>query len=97
MSATPAAVSPVRAVRRVLDQLERALRPVDASVEDADASAVSDGRARRRPLEDDLDSTTTTELLIPTSDEPHAARASRQAQAYLERRRRKLNRLLEDC
>lgn len=95
MSATPAAVSPVRAVRRVLDQLERALRPAEDPFDGADTPAVSVRPVPSRPAEDDLDSTTTTELLIPTSDEPHAARASRQAQAYLERRRRKLSRQLE--
>lgn len=92
-SATPAAVSPVRAVRRALDQLERALRPADAGLDDERPSPPPSGPA---DPDDELDSTTTSELLIPTGDEPHARRASRQAQAYLERRRRKLRRQLED-
>lgn len=86
MSATPATtVLPLRAVRRVLDRVERALRPSDPDEPAIDVTTA-----------DDLDSTTTRELLVPTTTgEPRAARASRQAQDYLERRRRKLSRQLD--
>lgn len=85
MSATPATtVFPLRTVRRLLDRVERALRPSEADEPAVDPTAV-----------DDLD---TRELLVPSaSGEPRAARASRQAQDYLERRRRKLSRQLDDC
>lgn len=86
--------SPLRAVRRALDRFERALRPEDAvapgsrgpgDLDDADG-----------PDRDELDATTTRELLVPSpTDEAAATRASRQAQDYLERRRRKLRRELE--
>ena len=90
MTATPTAVAaPFRAVRRVLDQVERALRPADAELEPTIPAP------EPAPVADE-DSLTTRELLVPRStDEPHAARASRQAQDYLERRRRKLNQQLE--
>ena len=89
MSATATVSLPLRALRRALDRVERVLRPVE-DVDPAPASVdVSD-------VDADLDSTTTRELLIPTrTDEPAAARASRQAQDYLERRRRKLSQQLE--
>ena len=89
MTATPTAVAaPFRVVRRVLDHVERALRPSDAALDPTAAPAPA-------PVTDE-DSLTTRELLVPGStDEPHAARASRQAQDYLERRRRKLSRQLE--
>lgn len=90
MSATAATASlPVRALRRALDRVERVLRPAA----EVDAAPVSVDVSDVHP---DLDSTTTRELLIPTrTDEPAAARASRQAQDYLERRRRKLSQQLE--
>jgi hypothetical protein len=99
MSATPATADlrPLRFVRRVLDQVERALRPDRPGGEALDPPApapADDAPVPGRP-DDDLDSTTTRELLVPTSDEPAAARASRQAQAYLERRRRKLARTFD--
>ena len=91
MSATPApAMQPLHVLRRVLDRLERVLRP-----EEADGPALT-SRAVVDPVPVDLDSTTTQELLLPRrTSEPAAARASRQAQDYLERRRRKLSRQLE--
>lgn len=98
MSATPATADlrPLRFVRRVLDQVERALRPDRPGGEAIDPPASADDAPVPGRPADDLDSTTTRELLVPTSDEPAAARASRQAQAYLERRRRKLARTLDD-
>lgn len=89
MTATPVpATFPFRTVRRVLDQVERALRPADA-VDDLD------GIDERAIAPADVDATTTRELLVPRTGEPHAVRASRQAQDYLERRRRKLNQQLD--
>lgn len=87
MPATLIVASPLRAVRRALDRFERALRPEgDGGLDDADG-----------PDRDELDATTTGELLVPSStDEAAATRASRQAQDYLERRRRKLRRELEE-
>ena len=82
---TVPATFPFRTVRRVLDQVERALRPADA-VDDLDDGAITTV---------DVDATTTQELLVPRTGEPHAVRASRQAQDYLERRRRKLNQQLD--
>ena len=92
MSASSATTSlPFRALRHALDRVERALRPAS----DADAASRTPV-APAVTVDDDLDSTTTRELLVPRpTDEPAAARASRQAQDYLERRRRKLNRQLE--
>lgn len=90
MSATStAAILPLRALRRALGRVERALRPV-GDVDAAPRSIIVTDVAA------DLDSTTTQELLIPRlTDEPAATRASRQAQDYLEWRRRKLSRQLE--
>ena len=89
MSATStAAILPLRALRRALGRVERVLRP-DL---DAGPSCVT---VTEVPAE--VDSATTQELLVPRlTDEPAATRASRQAQDYLERRRRKLSRQLED-
>ena len=91
MSAPSAtSTSPLRALRRVLDRLERLLRPDEA----VDAAPTSRTVVDAVPA--DVDSTTTRELLIPRpTGEPAAARASRQAQDYLERRRRKLAQLLD--
>jgi hypothetical protein len=76
---TPSALGPralLRRVRRVADDVERALRP------DLDVL---------RPPARDLDHVDDTrELLLPVPDEPAAERAQRQARLYLERRRRKL-------
>ena len=90
MSATSTTVTlPLRALRRALGRVERVLRPVEV---------VGAGPASTTVTDIDLhgDSTTTQELLVPRlTDEPAATRASRQAQDYLERRRRKLNQQLE--
>lgn len=100
MSATSATTNlPLRALRHALDRVERALRPTPSETGtslDHDTVATC-STAVAAPSSDDLDSTTTRELLIPrATDEPAAARASRQAADYLERRRRKLSRQLED-
>ena len=91
MSAPSAtSTSPLRALRRVLDPVERLLRPREASDPTPRSRDVVD------PVTADLDSTTTQELLVPRrTGEPAAERASRQAQDYLERRRRKLAKQLE--
>jgi hypothetical protein len=76
---TPRALGPralLRRVRRVADDVERALRP-ELSLPP--------------PAAGDLDHVDDTrELLLPNLDEPPVARAQRQARLYLERRRRKL-------
>ena len=93
MSATTAFL-PLRAVRRMLGHVDAALRPA-TPVATAEALAPPD-RSIPSPDEDE-DATTTRELLVPArTGEPPAARASRQAQDYLERRRRKLNRQLDE-
>ncbi len=91
MSATATtATLPLRALRRALGRVERALRPVG----DLDAAPTS---ATVTDAPTDVDPTMTQELLIPrVTDEPAAARASRQAQDYLAWRRHKLSRQLED-
>ena len=91
MSATStAAILPLRALRHALGRVERALRPLG----DVDAGPAS---LTVTDVPGDLDPTMTQELLVPRlTDEPAAARASRQAQDYLEWRRRKLSRQLED-
>ncbi len=91
MSATAtAAILPLRALRRALGRVERALRP-DGDV-DAVATSATVTDAPVAP-----DPTMTQELLIPRlTDEPAATRASRQAQDYLAWRRHKLSRQLED-
>lgn len=86
MSATPAVLaSPFRALRRALASVERALRPGDVpAAPGPDAGATVD------------DPTTTRELLVPAvTGEAPAARASRQARDYLERRRNQLRRQLD--
>lgn len=101
MSATPAIADLrlLRFLRRVLDQVEHPLRAdrPDVDADDAPAADADRAAATGTSRHDDPDSTTTRELLIPTTDEPAATRASRQAQAYLERRRRKLARSLDDA
>lgn len=88
MSATTVFL-PLRAVRRALGVIERAVRPA-APVATTRALPASDDPASSPDA--DGDSTTTREMLVPArTGEAAAARASRQAQDYLERRRRKLN------
>jgi transposase len=85
MTASSRAAAPSRrALRRLLGRVEHALRP---------------GGDPCRPEhhgDDEVDHTTTRELLVPSADEPAATRASRQARDYLEHRRRKLIRQLDD-
>lgn len=93
MSATTV-ILPLRVARRALGVIERTLRP--ASPPEPPAEAMADPQSAGASASDDADSTSTRELLVPTSgDEPAATRASRQAQDYLERRRRKLSRQLD--
>lgn len=85
MSATTVLL-PFRAVRHVLGRIDRVMRPA-APVATTEAMSPCPDPSRGT----DEDSTTTRELLVPArTGEPAAARASRQAQDYLERRRRKL-------
>lgn len=92
MTASPAIaqrVNPLRIVRRVLDTVERALRPA------ADRDPVEPGAVDTAAP--DLDTSTTRELLLPVlTGEAPARRAQRQASDYLERRRRKLAEQLGD-
>lgn len=89
---------PVRVVRRTLERVERVLQP------ERDLDGVIDTTSADPPMptEDvpaiaEDDSSVTRELLLATTtDEPRAARASRQARLYLDRRRQKLNEALGD-
>lgn len=91
---------PVKMVRATLDRVERVLRPV--MLTDPSGAPEQDPEASASPIEgipgaDMEDSSITRELLLPTAtDEPAAARASRQAREYLERRRRLLRAALDD-
>lgn len=92
---TITAFLPLRVARRALGLLERVRRPSSEPASPAEAT-----QGPRPPMAspwDDADSASTRELLVPTSgDEPPATRASRQAQDYLERRRRKLSQQLDE-
>lgn len=89
---------PHRVVRRTLDRVERVLQPG----RDGDAGIDAAPDEPPAPIEDvpavaEDDSSVTRELLLATTtDEPRAARASRQARLYLERRRQKLSEALDD-
>ncbi len=90
---------PARVVRRTLERVERVLQPGRELDGEVDVAA----DAPPAPIEDvpvvaEEDSSVTRELLLATTiDEPRAARASRQARLYLERRRQKLNEALDDA
>ncbi len=88
---------PVRVVRRTLDRVERVLQP-DRDPDGAiDAAPDEPATVEAVPAVAEDDSSVTRELLLATTtDEPRAARASRQARLYLERRRQKLSEALDD-
>lgn len=85
---------PVKVARHTLGLFGRVLRPLAT---DRGASAEPPVVELFAPSDDDRDarpedSSATRELLLAAAaDEPPAERASRQARAYLERRRRRLN------
>ena len=82
----------VKVVRNTVGRLGRVLRPSAAADRDSVAEAPVIELFAPSDATDPDDGSATRELLLAAAhDEPPAARASRQARIYLERRRRQLN------